>query len=83
MVVTEAVARNFPGVVGHEHALDDETFSHNLDYIEYPQYTRPEEIKLETRNSKFKTLKVPSVLLSGNHQKIKNWRQKLAKKRKI
>src|SRR3990167_7482944 len=39
MVVVEAVARQIPGVVGHENALDEETFSKNLDYIEYPQYT--------------------------------------------
>lgn len=67
MVVVEAVARNIKGVVGHEHALDDETFSHGLDYIEYPQYSRP---------GNFKGQKVPKVLLSGNHQKIKDWRKK-------
>ncbi|NUM25880.1 MAG: tRNA (guanosine(37)-N1)-methyltransferase TrmD [Candidatus Buchananbacteria bacterium] len=73
MVVTEAVARNIKGVVGHDQALKDETFSHDLDYIEYPQYSRPEN---------FKGMKVPDVLLSGNHQKIADWRKKMAKKRK-
>ena len=48
MVVTEAVARQISGVVGHKHALAEETFSKDLDYIEYPQYTRPEI--LEIRN---------------------------------
>lgn len=70
MVVTEAVARQIPGVVGHEHALDEETFSHGLDYIEYPQYTRPED---------FKGQKVPKILLSGNHGEIKKWRQNKSK----
>jgi len=73
MIVTEAVARNIKGVVGHEHALEDETFSHDLDYIEYPQYTRPED---------FKGQKVPKVLLSGNHKEIEKWRKKNVKKRK-
>ena len=73
MIVVEAVARNIPGVVGHEHALDEETFSPNLDYIEYPQYTRPET---------FKGMRVPKVLLSGNHTEIAAWRRKMSKKRK-
>jgi len=73
MIVLEAVARQIPGVVGHEHALDEETFSKDLDYIEYPQYTRPEV---------FNGTKVPKVLLSGNHAEIKKWREKMAKKKK-
>jgi len=67
MVIIETIARQIPGVVGHKHALDEETFSKNKDYIEYPQYTRPEI---------FRGLKVPKVLLSGNHQKIKEWRKR-------
>jgi tRNA (guanine-N1)-methyltransferase len=70
MVVTEAVSRNIKGVVGHEHALDEETDS---DYIEYPQYTRPEN---------YKGSKVPKILLSGNHAEIKKWRQDKRKKRR-
>jgi len=73
MVVLETVARNIPGVVGHEHALDEETFSKGLDYIEYPQYTRPEN---------FLGQKVPKVLLSGNHAEIKKWREEKIKRRK-
>lgn len=73
MVVTEAVSRQIKGVVGHEHALDDETFSYDLDYIEYPQYTRPEN---------YKGQHVPKVLLSGDHKKIKDWRKVKSKKRK-
>ncbi|MFA6027325.1 MAG: tRNA (guanosine(37)-N1)-methyltransferase TrmD [Patescibacteria group bacterium] len=70
MVVVEAVSRLIPGVLGHQHSADDETFSPDLDYIEYPQYTKP---------AKFMGKKVPKVLLSGNHAKIKEWRQKHAK----
>lgn len=72
MIVTEAVARNIPGVVGHNEALNEETFSKDLDYVEYPQYSRPEN---------YKGQKVPPVLLSGNHKEIKKWRQEQAKKR--
>ena len=79
MVVLEAVARQAPGVVGHEHALDEETFSKDLDYVEYPQYTRPESIKLKAKSSKLKAYKVPKVLVSGDHKKIKEWRGKNAK----
>jgi len=70
MVITEAVARNIPGVLGHSEALKEETFSPALDYVEYPQYTRPD---------KFKNQKVPAILLSGNHAVIKKWREKMAK----
>lgn len=73
MVVTEAVARNISGVVGHSEALSEETFSRDLDYVEYPQYSRPEN---------YKGQKVPPVLLSGNHAEIKKWREKNAKKKK-
>lgn len=66
-IITEAVARLVPGVLGHEHSAEDETFSPDLDYIEYPQYTRPEN---------FKGQKVPKILLSGDHGKIAEWRKK-------
>lgn len=96
MVVLEAVARQVPGVVGHEHALDEETFSppcakasggkKDLDYIEYPQYTRPEVFKRQETSSKRQVtsdkrqvLKVPKVLLSGDHAKIKEWRSRLGR----
>lgn len=75
MVVLEAVSRHLPGVLGHEHALDEETFSKDKDYIEYPQYTRPETFVINK-----KKLKVPPVLLSGNHKKIGDWRSKHRKK---
>lgn len=76
MVVLEAVARQIPGVVGHEHALDEETFSKSLDYIEYPQYTRPEVFKRRIANSKWQMARVPKILLSGDHKKIGEWRRR-------
>ena len=81
MVLTEAVARQIKGVVGHDHALDEETFSPDLDYIEYPQYTRPAKLKMRIANRQSHILSVPKVLLSGNHAAIKKWRQNKQKKR--
>jgi len=75
MVVVEAVTRLLPGVLHHEHSTKEETFSGDLDYIEYPQYTRPEIFKI-----KGKKWRVPKVLLSGNHQEILKWRKKHRKK---
>ncbi|MBU1167030.1 tRNA (guanosine(37)-N1)-methyltransferase TrmD [Patescibacteria group bacterium] len=76
LVVTEAVARLLPGVLGHEHSADDETYSKDLDYIEYPQYTRPEVFEVNGQE-----LKVPEILLSGDHQKIKEWRKNKSSKK--
>ena len=70
MVVIDAVARLQPGVVGKEQSLVDESFSKPL--LEYPQYTRPAE---------FQGMKAPKVLLSGNHAKIKAWRDEQALKK--
>lgn len=64
MVVIDTVARLIPGVLGQEESYMDESFYSGL--LEYPQYTRPSE---------FKELKVPDVLLSGNHKKIDEWRK--------
>ena len=72
MIMTEVIARHVPQVVGHPDALKEETHSGQPDYIEYPQYTRPEN---------FKGKKVPNMLLSGNHMKIQAWRSSKAKKR--
>jgi len=73
MVVTEVIARHVEGVVGHPEALAEETFSKGENYVEYPQYTRPEV---------FAKQRIPKVLLSGNHMEIKRWREATAKKRK-
>ena len=70
MVVADAVVRLVKGVLGTEASKEIESFSQNL--LEYPQYTRPAE---------YRGLKVPSVLLSGNHKAIELWRQKEAIRR--
>lgn len=63
MVIIDAVTRLLPGALGHDESATEESFSHGL--LEYPQYTRPAE---------FRGLKVPEVLLSGNHAEIAKWR---------
>lgn len=63
MVVIDAVARLLPGVLGDAASSCEESFSNGL--LEYPQYTRPAE---------FRGLKVPEVLVSGNHAEIARWR---------
>lgn len=67
MVVVDAVVRLFPGVVGSEDSLMDE--SHTSGLLEYPQYTRLAE---------FRGWSVPEVLLSGNHAQIAKWRREQA-----
>lgn len=70
LAIMESVTRLLPGVLEKEDASNIESFSKILcsenKYIEYPQYTRPED---------FMGLKVPEVLLSGNHAKIEKWRE--------
>ena len=63
MVLIDSVSRYVKGVLS-EDSTKEESFSSNL--LEYPQYTRPEI---------FNGKKVPDVLLSGNHQKINDWRK--------
>ncbi len=70
LVITEAVSRMIPGVVGKQESLMEESFNKE-GFLEYPHYTRPEEVKWEG-----KILKVPKVLLSGNHAEIAEWRQR-------
>lgn len=70
MVIIEAVARLIPGVVGNPASLAEESFSAGL--LEYPQYTRPEE---------FRGMRVPEVLLGGDHEKIRAWRAEQALRR--
>lgn len=64
MVVTDGVARFIDGVLGSSASHEDESFSDGL--LEYPQYTRPPE---------FMGLKVPEVLLNGNHKEIEKFRR--------
>ena len=70
MVVIDAVTRLLPGVLGDDASSRDESFSHGL--LEYPQYTRPAE---------FRGMKVPDVLVSGNHAEIEKWRREQAQLR--
>ena len=70
MVVIDAVTRLLPGVLGDDESSHDESFSAGL--LEYPQYTRPAE---------FRGMKVPDVLVSGNHAEIEKWRRARAKQR--
>ena len=70
MIVVDAVTRLLPGVLGDDESSLDESFSHGM--LEYPQYTRPAE---------FRGMKVPEILLSGNHAEIEKWRREQAKLR--
>ena len=70
MVIVDAVVRLLPGALGAEDGAADETFADGL--LEYPQYTRPRE---------FRDMKVPDILLSGNHAKIAAWRLEQRKAR--
>jgi tRNA (guanine37-N1)-methyltransferase len=64
MTITDSIVRLIPGVLGGEKSAEIESFSDG-ETLEFPQYTRPEE---------FRGMKVPEVLLSGNHAMIDKWR---------
>jgi len=64
MVLLDSISRYVDGVLGSSESTQEETFSDNL--LEYPQYTRPAE---------FRGLKVPEILLNGNHKEIQLWRK--------
>jgi tRNA (guanine37-N1)-methyltransferase len=70
MVVIDALTRLLPGALGDDQSALDESFSQGL--LEYPHYTRPAE---------FRGMKVPEVLLSGNHAEIAKWRAEQARLR--
>ena len=72
LVILDAVARLQPGVLGHAESADADSFSEAL--LDAPVYTRPEQ---------FRDLKVPEVLLSGNHEQIRIWRRREALKRTL
>lgn len=65
LVMIESISRLLKGVLGNEHSLDEETFG-GQSKVEYAQYTKPAD---------FKGMKVPEVLLSGNHGEIEKWRK--------
>jgi tRNA (guanine37-N1)-methyltransferase len=89
LVILDAVARLVPGVVGDEQSVAEDSFSRGL--LDFPQYTRPAEIACdeaaalsddESRGAEAvagrRVLRVPDVLLSGNHAEIRRWRKRAA-----
>lgn len=70
MAVCDSVIRLLPGVLGRGESLHEESFEEGI--LEYPQYTRPAE---------YKDMRVPEVLLSGDHKKIKEWQKEQALQR--
>jgi tRNA (guanine37-N1)-methyltransferase len=70
MTIIDSIVRLLPGVLGGESSAEIESFSDG-ETLEFPQYTRPAE---------FRGMKVPDVLLSGNHASIDNWRKEQSKK---
>lgn len=70
MVVVDCVVRLIPGVLGDDESAQAESFTSGI--LDYPQYTRPAE---------FRGMKVPEILLSGNHQEIQKWRERKALER--
>ena len=70
MVLIDGVVRLLPGALGHPESSAGESFENGI--LEYPQYTRPSE---------YRGMKVPEVLLSGNHAEIEQWRRQQALER--
>jgi len=70
IVLIDVISRQIPGFIDRKESVQEESFNNNL--LEYPQYTRPFEFKSE---------KVPKILLSGNHQRISDWRKSESIKR--
>jgi len=70
MTVIDSIVRLLPGALGDDQSTVEETFADGL--LEYPHYTRPRE---------FRGMKVPDVLLSGNHKEIAKWRLEQRKTR--
>ena len=88
LVVLDAVARLVPGVVGDEQSVVEDSFSRGL--LDFPQFTRPAEIRCRAKTSAGsakaeaeRVLKVPDVLLSGNHAEIRRWRKREALRRTL
>lgn len=75
LVMIDSIARLLPGVLGNEESSKEESYS-VPGQLEYPQYTRP-EIFIAGK----KKYKVPDILLSGNHEKIRRFREELSKKK--
>lgn len=84
LVILDAVARLVPGVVGDEQSVAEDSFGRGL--LDFPQYTRPSEVVVRKQGrgrqpdaaDDVDVLKVPAVLLSGNHAEIERWRKREA-----
>jgi tRNA (guanine37-N1)-methyltransferase len=85
LVILDAVARLVPGVVGDEQSVAEDSFGRGL--LDFPQYTRPSEVVVRRKQESGRppdtpddldVLKVPAVLLSGNHAEIERWRKREA-----
>jgi tRNA (guanine37-N1)-methyltransferase len=74
LVIVDSVARLLPGVVGDQQSVAGDSFSRGL--LDFPQYTRPRELTISGVGAA--ALKVPDVLLSGNHADIRRWRKREA-----
>jgi tRNA (guanine37-N1)-methyltransferase len=72
MVIADATGRMIEGVVGNSGSVEEDSFYNGL--LDYPHYTRPEE---------FRGMRVPDVLLSGHHEKIRLWRREQALRRTL
>jgi tRNA (guanine37-N1)-methyltransferase len=66
-VVIDSIVRLIPGVLGNPNSTAEESFANGL--LEYPQYTRPEQ---------FRDAKIPEVLLSGDHERVRSWRRSMS-----
>lgn len=74
LVISEAILRMIPGVLGKDESADSESFAGGL--LEYPQYTKPEVLEING-----KKLRVPKVLLTGHHANVAQWRKQESLKR--
>src|SRR6478752_3200598 len=73
MVVADVLMRKLPGALGHQRSAVEESFSHALEGMpEYPHYTRP---------AQYRGWDVPEVLLSGDHEKVREWRLERSRER--
>jgi tRNA (guanine37-N1)-methyltransferase len=80
LVILDAVARCVPGVVGDQQSVAEDSFSRGL--LDFPQYTRPAEVAWPDPAGPA-VLRVPDVLLSGNHADIRRWRKREALSRTL
>jgi tRNA (guanine37-N1)-methyltransferase len=79
LVILDAVARFVPGIVGDQQSVADDSFSRGL--LDFPQFTRPAEVAIGSAGAA--TVRVPDILLSGNHAQIRRWRKREALSRTL